>query len=102
MAEKAALEARHLLDQMDHLEELEELELIILQHTELNMVTTDFLVAEELDLILEETLLIVQVETVVEETHLTQILDHQLDLNLDKLTLVVELVVILTIHLDNL
>jgi hydroxylamine reductase (hybrid-cluster protein) len=52
VAEKLNPEVIHLLDLMDHQEEVEEMDQIILQHTELNTVKMEFLVAEERDQIL--------------------------------------------------
>jgi hypothetical protein len=80
--EKVVLEELHLLDLMDHQEVMEELDQIILQHTELNTVKMEFLVAEERDQILVVMALLLE-DLAVAETHLLLTLDHQLDLNLE-------------------
>ena len=68
VAEKLNPEVIHLLDLMDHQEEVEEMDQIILQHTELNTVKMEFLVAEERDQILVVMALLVE-ELAVAETH---------------------------------
>jgi hydroxylamine reductase (hybrid-cluster protein) len=68
VAEKLNPEVIHLLDLMDHQEEVEEMDQIILQHTELNTVKMEFLVAEERDQILVVMALLLE-ELAVAETH---------------------------------
>jgi hypothetical protein len=82
VVEKVALERKHQVDLMEFPEVMEELDQILLQHTELNTVKMEFLVAEERDQILVVMALLLE-DLEVAETHLLLTLDHQLDLNLE-------------------